>query len=115
MIEKNRAGFTLIEMLVALASFSIVGMVTTGMLFSALTWGDRVRALEEVEEGTRILERTLKRSVAGATIMTENPTGTLLLTGADECWSFAYINGQERINYSHLVEAGCVPTSNPTT
>ena len=107
-------GFTLIEMLIALAVFSIVGVATTGMLYSALTWGDRVRTLEEVEEGERILDRTLRRAILNSTAMTESPEGTLLLTGADECWSFVYRPLAQRIDYARVVASGCLPDTNPT-
>lgn len=110
----NEKGFTLIEMVVALATLAVIGMVTTGMLVSALTWGDRVRAMAEVDEGVRVLERTLRNYVMKSTIMTESPSGTLLLTGPDECFTLAFSSAQQVLRYSKTSGSGCVPSGTAT-
>jgi len=114
-INKNKErdrGFTLLEILVAIAVMSVIGVVTTAMLFSALSWRDKLLAMEQVEESNRVIRRMMERAVGEAEeIEVENNTLRTSKTG--ECWSFSWQDVTEELTYSHDQTVDCVPEVDP--
>mgnify|MGYP000288898836 CR=1 FL=1 len=108
----RQSGFTLLEVLVAAVAVAIVGLITTGILFGALSFADRVAVNEVVEESGRILTRTVVLAVESALDVTGGGTN-LETISENECWRFLWQEVEEKLYYDRVEAGGCSPNPSP--
>lgn len=110
----KQAGFTILELLIALGIFGLVAVGTTGMIFSAISLRDQALATTRTEESLRTFNHILREAVQGAKAVTGGGN-RLFLTGTSDCWSFVFDSATKNINYAEVVSVGCTPNMNPAT
>lgn len=107
-------GFTLIEIVIAIATVSIVSVATMYILFLSLSLRDLTLTSTRTEESLRIFDRYLRLSVLDALAITGGGN-TLYLQGESECWSFVYDSVDQNLKYAKTTQTGCTPETNPAT
>jgi len=104
----------MIEVVVSLGILSVVSAASVWLVFTTLALRDQALATTTTTESLRIFSRTIYRAVANASVVSGTST-SLLLTSANECWSFVYDSNAKNIRYSQISAASCTPNPNPVT
>lgn len=107
------AGFTLLEVLMAVSIISVVSVASIYMLFLSLNLRDLSLSTAKTEESLRVFDRSLREAVIGAQSINGNNT-SLFLRSTAECWSFVYDNNLKNIKYTKISQVDCIPDPNPS-
>lgn len=107
-------GFSLLETLLAMTIVSVVSVASVYMLFLSLSLRDLTLTTTKTQESLRVFDRALREAVTGATSVSGSG-GSLYLSTASRCWSFAYDSITKNVKYTNLSQVNCSPDPNPTT
>lgn len=103
----------MLEVIITLGIMSIVSVASVWLVFTTLALRDLTLATTSTSEALRVFSWTLSRAVRNATVVSGSAT-TLLLTGADECWSFVYDDVAKNVRYAKTTAIGCSPNPAPS-
>jgi prepilin-type N-terminal cleavage/methylation domain-containing protein len=76
--SKKLKGFTLMEVLVSAVIFSVVMVITTGVIAQGSTYGTKIKAMRETSEETRRLADMITRDVRSANVATRVMSGDVI-------------------------------------
>ena len=98
----GRQGFTLIELIVALATFSLVILAMTGMAFSMIQSQRKSFTLQDAQESSRhileLINKELRTSLVNSADSGGSPVDLLNITNADnETFDYQFDNTNERL------------------
>ncbi|MFZ2201873.1 MAG: prepilin-type N-terminal cleavage/methylation domain-containing protein [Microgenomates group bacterium] len=110
---KRQAGVSMLEVIITLSIMSIVSVASVWLVFTTLSLRDLVLATTATSESLRVLSWTLSRAIRGASVVSGSAT-SLLITSADECWSFVYDSDLKNLRYAKMMAAGCAPNPSPS-
>lgn len=110
----HQSGFTLIEMIIAMTTVSIVSVATMYILFLSLNLRDLTITSSKTEESLRVFDRTMRMAATQALAITGGGS-SILIRGKNECWSFAYDSLAQNVEYSKIVQTDCNPDPNPSS
>lgn len=86
-LNKQNYGFTLIEILVAMAIFTVIGLASTGVLTSVINSdqlsSERFERLEELQRAMLTIERDILQIVPRAVRINGDPVDTVISGGED--------------------------------
>ena len=86
-LNKQNYGFTLIEILVAMAIFTVIGLASTGVLTSVINSdqlsSERFERLEELQRAMLTMERDILQIVPRAVRINGDPVDTVISGGED--------------------------------
>jgi general secretion pathway protein J len=86
-LNKQNYGFTLIEILVAMAIFTVIGLASTGVLTSVINSdqlsSERFERLEELQRAMLTIERDILQIVPRAVRINGDPVDTVISGGKD--------------------------------
>ena len=92
-LNKQNYGFTLIEILVAMAIFTVIGLASTGVLTSVINSdqlsSERFERLEELQRAMLTIERDILQIVPRAVRINGDLVDTVISGGEDVCDSDA--------------------------
>ena len=111
--KRSNLGFSLIELLVTIAVVGVIGTVTTAMLFSGLTYRDRVIAETEVEESSRLLFRSLRLAMLNAQVISAG-SNWFRSANDEECFSYLWEAFDSKLYFSRVTQSGCSPEASPS-
>lgn len=103
----------MLEVIITLGIMSIVSVASVWLVFTTLALRDLTLATTSTSEALRVFSWTLSRAVRGSMVVNGSAT-TLLLTGADICWSFVYDDVAKNIRYAKTSAVGCSPNPYPS-
>lgn len=87
LVKQYRQGFTLIEIMVAMAIFAIIGIASTGVLNSVINSdklsSERFEKLEELQRAMLTIERDILQIVPRASRVNGEPLGVVISGGDD--------------------------------
>lgn len=110
----NKNGFTLIEMIIAMTTISIVSVASMYILFLSLNLRDLTLTSSKTEESLRVFDRTLRKASTQALAITGGGS-SILIRGKSECWSFAYDAVSQNVKYSKIAQNDCNPDPSPSS
>lgn len=108
-------GFTLIEVLVALAGVSVLAVISMAFLFSILSQRDQAVAEAIVTEQPEVVFPILGKAIRSAQEITVEDNGRRLKTSRQgECFTFVWDQTQQVILFSRQSGSDCVPPEQAT-
>lgn len=109
---KTKNAFTILELLIAIAIFSVVSVISVWLIFSSLSLRDQTLAATRVQEQLRVFSHTLREAIQNSSTVSGGG-GTLQLKSANNCWSFLYDGMLKNVRYSQIVDPACTPDPVP--
>ncbi len=110
---RTTLGFTLIEVVVTLAIFSVISVAAVWMVFTTLALRDKAAATIRSQESLRVFISSLNLATRGATAVSATST-TLSTTAPSNCWSFSYNAATLSLLFDSSSVASCSPPSATT-
>src|SRR3989344_3193141 len=105
---KNKNGFTVIELVVALAGVAVVVVAAVGYLIAVLTQRDQAVAEAVLNQQPSLVFATLGKVMRSARqVVVSNGNRRLEMVNSNECWGFEWDEGAEAIVYGVDKSAGC--------
>ena len=109
-LPRERGGFTLIEILIALSGLVVLALAATNYLFSILSQRDQAiaeaMALDQIETVAAVLADRIR---SASTIRGDQGGKRLALIGPGECWLLQIDEANQSLNYGLTRGAGCQP------
>jgi prepilin-type N-terminal cleavage/methylation domain-containing protein len=106
-IDNSTNGFTLVELLIAIAVFGIISVISVQGLYDIVSFRAKQQTIEDSSDSLRIITRQISKSVTEADRITIENTGTTLKTENEiECHTFTYESG----NILHKISKSIEPT-----
>jgi len=113
--NKKSAGFTLVELLVAMAAFGLIIVAMTGIAGSVIKSQRKAFALQNVQESTRYILESMSKEIRMSTIDSSESSNTNILyitNSKDEEVDYEFISNRikrngEYISPSNIDLTGC--------
>lgn len=107
-IKTNKNGFTLVELLVAVAILGIISTISVQMLYDGVTLRAKQYSLETSSESIRTFVKQISTSIIGSkNISISADHSKIYITGEEVCETYAFAD--QTIKYSNMTGDTCTP------
>ena len=106
--KKDRNGFTLVELLVAVAILGIISTISVQMLYDGVTLRAKQYSLETSSESIRMFVKQISTAIIGSeNISISEDHSKIDITREDDCETYAFAD--QTIKYSKTTGDTCTP------
>lgn len=109
-IKKESLGFSLIEILVAVAILAGLSVVGTQLLWDTLTTRAKQTSIESASDNLRLFTSTITKAIQSAKSISIPDFSTIKITG-DPCLTIRFNSGNKTIEQAIDSSSSCVPPS----
>lgn len=108
--KKNHIyGFTLVELLVAIAIIGIISVISVQGLYNIVSIRAKQQTIEDSSDSFRVLVRSITKSVVEAKRVSIESDNVIKITGETDCQTIRHNSETKSIERAFISESSCVP------
>ena len=106
---KNVRGFTLVELLVAVAIVGIISIISVQSLYDAVSIRSKQYSIEDTSDNFRSMIKLITKEVMGGKNISIINSGEIKIKGDVSCVTITYVSGSGSVLYSRSTDTLCIP------